>query len=115
MHKAVLLQLAATFIAAAIAGMFFGTRGVFSAMCGGLAYVLPSAFFAWLLWLVSWYGGRAKVTAFVAGELVRLLLATCLLLLVVVLYKNLHWGAFLIGLALTVKANLFAFLVKTQT
>jgi len=115
MHKAVLLQLAATFIVAAMAGTLLGVRGIFSAIFGGLAYVLPSMFFAWLLWLVSCRGGNAKVTAFVAGELFRLFSATCLLLLVVMLYKDLHWGAFLIGLALTVKANLFAFLVKTRS
>ncbi|MCL2644378.1 MAG: ATP synthase subunit I [Betaproteobacteria bacterium] len=115
MHKAVLLQLAATFVAAVAAGMLFGARGVYSAMFGGLAYVLPSVFFAWLLWLVSSRGGHAKVAAFVVGGLVRLFSTTCLLLLAVVLYKNLHWGAFLIGLALTVKANFFAFLVKTRT
>jgi ATP synthase protein I len=115
MHKAVLLQLAAAFIAAAIASALFGVRGLFSAMCGALAYVVPSVFFAWRLWLASWRGEHAKVTAFMAGEFVKLLLTAGLLALAVVLYKELHWGAFLIGLVLAVKANLFAFLVKTRT
>jgi len=115
MHKAVLLQLAATFIVAAVAGMLLGMRGVFSALCGGLAYVLPSILFAWRLWLVSWREGHAKVTAFMAGELLRLLSTAGLLVLSVMLYKDLHWGAFLIGLMLAVKANLVAFLVKSRT
>jgi len=115
MHKAVLLQLTATFLAAALAGALFGVHGFFSAMCGGLAYVLPSVFFAWRLWLMSWRGGHAKVVAFMAGELARLLLTASLLILAVMLYKDLHWGAFLIGLVLSVKANLFAFLVKSRT
>jgi ATP synthase protein I len=115
MHKAVLLQLAATLMATAVAGALFGTRGFFSAMCGGLAYVVPSVLFAWRLWQASWREERDKVTAFFTGEFVRLLSAAGLLVLAVVLYKDLHWGAFLIGLALTVNANLFAFLVKTRT
>jgi ATP synthase protein I len=115
MHKAVLLQLAATLMATAMAGALFGARGFFSALCGGVAYVVPSVFFAWRLWLASWRKERDKVTAFMAGEFVRLLSTAGLLGLAVVLYKDLHWGAFLIGLALTVNANLFAFLVKTRT
>ncbi|MCL1825657.1 MAG: ATP synthase subunit I [Betaproteobacteria bacterium] len=115
MHKTVLLQLAATFVAATAAGALFGVHGFFSAVWGGLAYVVPSVFFAWRLWLISLRGEHAKVTAFMAGELVRLLSTVGLLALAVMLYKNLHWGAFLVGLALAVKANLFAFLVKTRT
>jgi len=115
MHKAVLLQLAATFMAAAVAGVLFGMRGLFSAMWGGLAYVLPSFFFAWRLWMVSWRGESAKAMTFLAGEFVKLFSVISLLALATVLYKDLHWGAFLIGLVLTVKANLFAFLVKTRT
>jgi ATP synthase protein I len=115
MHKAVLLQLAATFVAAAVAGILLGARGFFSAACGGMAYVAPSVFFAWRLWLASWHGGDVKVTAFMAGELVKLLLTGALLALAAVLYRDLHWGAFLVGLVLAVKANLFAFLVKTRT
>ncbi len=115
MHKAVLLQLAATFVAAAVAGVLFGTRGFFSAAWGGLAYVLPSVFFAWRLWMASWRGENAKAITFLAGELVKLLSTISLLALATVLYKDLHWGAFLIGLVLAVKANLFAFLVKTRT
>ncbi|MDR2208293.1 MAG: ATP synthase subunit I [Azoarcus sp.] len=115
MHKAILLQLAATLMAAAVAGAAFGARGFFSAMCGGLAYVVPSVFFVWRLWLASWRKEHDKVMAFMTGEFVRLLSAAGLLILAAVLYRDLHWGAFLIGLALTVKANLFAFLVKTRT
>ena len=115
MRKAVLLQLAATFVAAAVAGVLLGGRGFFSAVWGGLAYAVPSVFFAWRLWTVSWRGEQAKVTTFMVGEFVRLFSAIGLLALATVLYKDLHWGAFLIGLVLTVKANLFAFLVKTRT
>ena len=115
MRKAVLLQLAATFVAAAVAGVLLGGRGFFSAVWGGLAYVVPSVFFACQLWAASWRGVNTKITTFMGGEFVRLLSAIALLALATALYKDLHWGAFLIGLVLAVKANLFAFLVKTRT
>ncbi|MCL2162481.1 MAG: ATP synthase subunit I [Betaproteobacteria bacterium] len=115
MHKAVLLQLAATSIAALVAGALFGPRGFVSAIWGGLAYVLPSILFAWRLSVSSWRGENAKAAAFFVGELVKLLSTIGLLALATVLYKDLHWGAFLVGLVLAVKANLFAFLVKTRT
>jgi ATP synthase protein I len=36
-----------------------------------------------------------------------------LIVLTAVLYQHVHWGALLIGLVLALKANLFAFLVRT--
>lgn len=113
MHKTVLLQLGATLLAVAVATVFWGMRGSVSALCGGLAYVLPSSFFAWRLFSASCRSGRASVAAFVAGELIKLVSTAGLLVLTAVLYRDVHWGAFLIGLILALKANLFAFLVKT--
>ena len=113
MHKAVLLQLGVTLLAATVAAVFFGTRGALSAAFGGLTYVLPSFFFVWRLSAASWRGEHATVTAFVAGELFKLVSVVGLLALVAVLYRDVHWGAFLIGLVLALKTNLFPFLVKT--
>ncbi len=53
------------------------------------------------------------MAAFVAGELIKVASIVGLLVLVWALYPQLHWGAMLIGLILALKANLFAFLVKT--
>ena len=113
MGKAVLLQLVATLLAAAIAAVFFGLRGAVSAAAGGLAVVLPSSFFAWRLGRISRRHGTASVTAFVAGELIKLASIVGLLVLFLAVYADAHWGALLIGLILALKANLFAFLVKT--
>lgn len=113
MHKAVLLQLGATLLATAIAAVFFGSRGALSAAAGGLACVLPSWFFVWRLTAMTRRKGTASVAAFVAGELVKLASIVGLLGLVLALYPDVHWGALLIGLILALKANLFAFLVKT--
>ncbi|MDR3212458.1 MAG: ATP synthase subunit I [Azoarcus sp.] len=113
MHKAVLLQFGATLLAAAAAAVFLGTRGALSAMCGGLAYTLPNGFFVWRLWVASWREGHATVAPFIAGELIKLVSTVGLLALTAVLYRDVHWGALLVGLVLALKANLFAFLVKT--
>ena len=53
------------------------------------------------------------MTAFVAGEFFKIASIVGLLVLVWALYPQLHWGGMLIGLVLALKANLFAFLVKT--
>jgi ATP synthase protein I len=113
MRKTVLLQLGATLLGMILAAVFFGARGAFSALCGGLACVLPNGFFVWRLRLACRHGAQATVVSFIAGELVKLALVVGLLALTVVLYRDLHWGALLIGLVLALKANLFAFMVKT--
>ncbi len=113
MHKAVFLQLGATLLATAIAAVFFGVRGAVSAALGGLAVVIPSWLFALRLAALARRQSASHVTAFVVGELVKVLSIVGLLVLVLVLYPDAHWGALLIALVLTLKANLFAFLVKT--
>ncbi|WP_341646566.1 ATP synthase subunit I [Thauera sp. SDU_THAU2] len=113
MLKAVLLQLCATILAVAVSAALFGARGAISAAGGGLACVLPSWMFAVRLAAISRKAGTASVTAFVVGELVKVASIVGLLVLVWALYPQLHWGAMLIGLILALKANLFAFLVKT--
>ena len=113
MHKAVLLQLVATVLAVAIAAALFGMRGAVSAAGGGLACVLPSWMFAVRLAAISRKLGTASVTAFVAGEFIKIASIVGLLVLVWAVYPDLHWGGMLVGLILALKANLFAFLVKT--
>jgi len=113
MLKAVLLQLGATLLAIAISAMLFGLRGAISAACAGFACVLPSWMFALRLRAVTRRTGTATVTAFVAGEFFKIASIVGLLVLAWALYPDLHWGALLIGLILALKANLFAFLVKT--
>ncbi|NMG66016.1 ATP synthase subunit I [Azoarcus indigens] len=112
MLKAVLLQLGATLLATAIAAFFFGLRGAISAAAGGMACALPGWVFALRLRMLAKRSG-ASVAAFVVGELIKVVSIVGLLALILVLYPDVHWGALLIGLILALKANLFAFLVKT--
>lgn len=113
MLKMVLLQFCATIVAAAIAAVFFGPDGALSALLGGLSCVLPNALFAFRLHLVARRGGSGHVTAFFVGEFLKVASIVGLLVLVVLVYRDVHWGALFIGVILALKASLFAFLVKT--
>jgi ATP synthase protein I len=113
MLKAVLLQLGATLLATAIAAVFFGLRGAASAALGGLSVVIPSGLFALRLAVLARRPAGARVATFVVGELLKVSSIVVLLALGVALYPDVHWGALLIALILALKANLFAFLVKT--
>ncbi len=113
MLKAVILQAVATLVAILLGGALFGVRGAISAAGAGLACVLPSWLFAMRLAAMVKRTGTASVTAFVAGEFIKIASIVGLLVLVWAVYPDLHWGGMLIGLILALKANLFAFLVKT--
>lgn len=113
MFKMVLLQLGATLAATAVAAVFFGWHGAVSAFLAGIACVLPNALFALRLKLASQRAGGPPVSAFFVGEVVKIAAIVGLLVLIAATYKDLHWGALFVGLILALKANLFAFLVKT--
>lgn len=113
MLKAVTLQLLAVVLAVLLSALLFGVPGAISAAGAGLACVLPSGLFALRLAASARRNGTATVAAFVAGEFFKVAAIVGLLALVWAIYPDLHWGGMLIGLILALKANLFAFLVKT--
>ncbi len=113
MLKVVFLQLGATLVAAAIAAVFFDLSGAVTATIAGLACVAPTALFAIRLALVSQRTGSASVAGFFVGEFVKVATIVGLLVLAFKLYDDFHWGGMFVGLVLVLKANLFAFLVKT--
>ncbi len=113
MLKAVFLQLGATLLATVVSAVFFGSRGAVSAAFGGLACVVPGWVFALRLGILAKRPAGATVAAFVVGEFIKVVSIVGLLALIPLLYPGVHWGAVLIGLILALKANLFAFLVKT--
>lgn len=113
MLKAVTLQLLAVVLAVLLSALLFGVPGAISAAGAGLACVLPNGLFALRLAANARRNGTATVAAFVAGEFFKIASIVGLLALVWAIYPDLHWGGMLIGLILALKANLFAFLVKT--
>ena len=112
MFRAVLLQIAATFIVAAIAGMLAGRHGAVSAMLGGVAVVLPNSLFALRLFAESRKPGGASATAFFVGEFMKVAATIALLAAAASLYRDLHWLALIAGLVMALKANLLALLSK---
>lgn len=111
MFKAVLLQLVMTLVVAGLAGLWVGTRGAVSAVLGGVAYLLPNLLFVVRLRATA-TSGQASVATFFVGELVKIV-ATIGILVAAQAYYDVHWLALLIGLFVALKANLFAFLLKT--
>jgi ATP synthase protein I len=112
MFKAVGFQLVATLLAAALSAALFGLQGAWSALAGGMATVVPNAFFALKLRVTHGRSPSAYPVAFFAGEFIKVAATVGLLALAAVTIDRLHWGAMLIGLVLALKANLFALLVK---
>ena len=113
MFKAVLLQLIAGLIGTILGGVLLGARGALSAAMGSVACILPSWLFAIRLYAESRRSSASYTTAFFVGELVKLALCIGLLVSARLVYPDVHWGAVLIGLIVTLQANFFAFLIKT--
>lgn len=113
MFKVVFLQFSATAVAAALAAAFFGAEAAFSAAFVGLAFAVPNGLMATYLTLAAAKTASVSPIAFFVGEGVKLLTILVLLVMIQVVYAQLHWGGFLLGLIFMLKANLFAFLVKT--
>lgn len=111
MFKTVLLQVAMTLVVAGLAGLWVGSRGAVSAALGGLAYLLPNLLFVVRLRSAA-SRGQASAATFFVGELVKVL-ATILILAAAQRFYDVHWLAMLVGLFAALKANLFAFLLKT--
>lgn len=113
MFKMVLLQFGATLVATAISAVFFGVHGAISAGLAGLVCVVPNALFAIRLSLTAAKGGSPNAAVFLVGEFIKIATIVGLLVSIWALYDDLHWGGLFVGLILALKANLFAFLVKT--
>ncbi|MBV2234470.1 MAG: ATP synthase subunit I [Sterolibacterium sp.] len=112
MHRTLLLQIAATLLAAGLGGLLAGTRGGLSALFGGLAYMLPNLVFVVRLKIAT-STGRASGVSFFVGEFGKIVATIGILVAVQQWYVDLLWWSLLIGLLAALKANLFAFLLKS--
>lgn len=111
MLKAVFLQSAVIAVAALLVWPWLGGRGALSVLLGGASYLLPNLLFVMRLqWSVR--RGVAGAGTFFVGELLKVG-TTIVLLALAHRWFDVHWVALLIGLFAALKANLFAFLLKT--
>jgi ATP synthase protein I len=109
--KVIKLQVAMILLAAAIVSIWLRLHGSISVVLGGAAYVLPNLVFILRL-RVATAAKQASAVTFFVGELFKVL-ATVVLLAGAHFWFGAHWLAMLIGLFVALKANLFAFLLKT--
>lgn len=91
----------------------FGATGALSAASGGVAVIVPTWLFALRLTAAGRRSGGASPLGFMLGELIKLLSCVALLAAVRLVYPDVHWGALVIGLVVTLQANFFAFLIRT--
>ncbi|MBC7501213.1 MAG: ATP synthase subunit I [Herminiimonas sp.] len=104
MLHVVLLQLAATVITAAIAGLIAGVPALLSALLGGLCCVLPNGLFALRLFIGAQTPGGASPMTFFIGEFAKIALTIALLGAVVWLYRDLNWLALIAAFIVALKS-----------
>ena len=113
MFRAILLQVVATVLVAAVFAVVAGARGAVSALLGGAACVVPNFMFALRLYALSKKPGASYAANFFLGEFVKVVATVAILALVVREYTDLHWPSMLIGLGLALQAGFLAFFKKS--
>ena len=110
MLKVLALQLGVV-VAAAVVASWWGERGAVSVLIGGASYLVPNLLFAMRLKFAA-ASGRASAATFFAGEFFKVA-ATIGRRIVAQRLYDVMWLGLLVGLFAALKANLFAFLLKT--
>ena len=113
MFRAILLQVVATLLAAAVFAVMAGARAAESALLGGAACVVAKFMCALRLYALSKKPGASYAANFFLGEFVKVAATIALLVLIVKTYADLHWPAMLIGLGLALQAGFLAFFKKS--
>lgn len=103
MLRIVLLQLAASVVVAAIAGLLGGLPALLSALLGGLCCVLPNGLFALRLF-ANVQKPNANPMSFFIGEFIKIALTVALLGAIAWLYRDLNWLALIAGFIVALKS-----------
>lgn len=109
--KVVVAQVAVTLLSAigwAVFGPEAGPYG-WSALFGGAVCCVPSAFFAFRLWIAR---DRASIGGLVVGEAIKVMATVALFVLVVVLYRDLRWVPMLVTFLLALKTYWVALAIR---
>lgn len=113
MFKTVWLQVCATLLVVLGAGLTAGALAAGSAALGGVAYVLPNFLFALRLSAESHRASGARPIVFLIGEFIKLAATVAILAVIAFGWPQVHWLCLILGLVAALKANLFAFLIRT--
>jgi ATP synthase protein I len=112
MFKLIRLQCATAVLGILCGALMSGTHGAISAAIGGGACVLPSLLFACFLMRAAVYPDSVRLISFFVGEAMKVALVVALLCLAPKLYPGLEWKALLIGVVVTLQANILVFKAK---
>jgi ATP synthase protein I len=104
MLRLVLIQLATTLFAAAVAGLLAGTHGLVSALLGGLCCVVPNSVFALRLFIGIRKPGTLSPLSFFFGEFTKIALTIAMLAAVVIGYRDLNWLALIAAFIVALKS-----------
>jgi len=104
MLRLVSLQILATLVAGAIAGLLGGGSAMFSAVLGGMCCVVPNGIMALRLYASSQKMGGANPATFFIWEFVKIALTLALLFATVRVYHDLNWLALLCGFIVALKS-----------
>ncbi|MEI6897959.1 MAG: ATP synthase subunit I [Psychromonas sp.] len=106
--KLVAFQLLIVVILALISTVFFSTKSGFSALAGGVTFLLPNLIFVWMAFAHAGARQSKKVLrGFYAGEAIKLFF-TVILLVVFLKYGALSLSAFYISFTLLVASQWLA-------
>ncbi len=104
MLRLVLIQLATTLAAAAVAGLAGGKHAFLSALLGGLCCVVPNGLFALRLSVGVNRPGTLSPLSFFFGEFTKIVLTVVLLATVVWWYRELNWLALIAAFIIALKS-----------
>lgn len=109
--KVVVAQVIVTLLSALAWAMFAqgGMASGWSAFFGGMACFIPSGFFALRLYVSR---KQPSVGGLVAGEAIKIFGTVALLVLVIVLYRDLHWVPLLVTFLLALKTYWVALAIR---
>ena len=113
MFRAIYLQIGAAFITAILAGALVGTSGWVSVGLAAVAAIVPNAFFALRLMMVSGRPGSAYAANFFIGEFLKIAATIGLLAIAIKGYPEMHWPSLMVGLLVALHAGFLAFWKKS--
>lgn len=113
MLNALRFQGFALVVVSVLAWFMSGRVAAISAVIGGLASLLPNAFFALRLAGLQQRGSKAFAANFFIGEFVKIAASVGILVVAVQVYPEMNWLAMLVSLVATSQAGFFAFWKKS--